>query len=65
MDNKLFQIVNNIKVSALVDWLENPIPVREGPGSIPARVRQKLFSVYSMDIMINPPMPFLTLNRDC
>ena len=38
-----------------------PTPVREGLGLIPARV--KLYSVYSMDVMIIPPMTCLTFKE--
>ena len=48
-------------VSALVKLLDYPTPVREGPGSKPRRV--KLYSVYSMDVIIIPPMTTLTLKE--
>ena len=49
------------KVSALIEWLASPTPELEGPGSIPTRV--KLYSVYSMDVMIIPPMTCMTLKE--
>ena len=47
------------KTSALVKCLEYTTPVREGSGSKPLRV--KLYTIYSMDFMIIPPMACLTL----
>ena len=35
------------KVSTLVEWLEYPTTVREGPGSKP----KKLLSIYLMDVV--------------
>ena len=49
-------------VSVLVKWLKQTILVQESLGSIFLRAL-KLFSVYSMDVMINAPMTSLTLNR--
>ena len=45
----------------MAKWLEYPTLVREDPGLKPARV--KLYSIYSMDNMIIPPMTYLTLKE--
>ena len=43
--------INLTKVSALVEWLEYPPPVREGPGSKPVRDKKTVFHIYSMDVV--------------
>ena len=47
----------------MVERLEYLTPIQEGPGFDTRQSQKKLFSVYSMDVMINPPMTCQTLKE--